>query len=68
MTGTSNKNAMTPPLRTSQAHEGTNKKRRRKRGGKNRNRSKPYSHKNAEQRFVIFIYFIKTPLTLSNFF
>ena len=68
MTGISNKKAMHSSVPTSQAVEETNKKRRRKRGGKKRNRSKPYSHKNAEQRFVIFIYFIKTPLTLSNFF
>ena len=52
MFGINSKNAMHSPVRTSQAHEGKNKKRRRKRGGKNRNRSKPYSHKNAEQGYA----------------
>ena len=59
MTGTSNENVMHPPVRTSQADDEANKKHRRKtsrgfRGGKNRNRSKPYSQKNPRQMFVFF--------------
>ena len=52
MFGINSKNAMTSPLHTSQADERANKKHRRKRGGKNKNRSKPYSHKDAEQRYA----------------
>ena len=52
MFGINSKNAMNSPLHTSQADERANKKHRRKRGGKNRNRSKPYSHKDAEQRYA----------------
>ena len=56
MTGTSNENVMHPPVRTSQADDEANKKRRRKtsRREKNRNRSKPYSQKNPRQMFVFF--------------